>query len=55
MGVRGSRRVFSEPENHEIGKLFPACSYVLAMCVRMLLLVNFAAVVAVMGKYLTEL
>ncbi len=29
--------------------------YVVAMCVRMLLLVNFSAVVGVMGKYLTEL
>jgi MFS family permease len=36
-------------------RLLRVRGYVLAMCVRMLLLVNFSAVLAVMGKYLVEL
>lgn len=42
------------PDEH-LRRLVRVRGYVLAMCVRMLLLVNFAAVVAVMGTYLTEL
>ena len=42
------------PDEH-LKRLLRVRGYVLAMCVRMLLLVNFAAVVAVMGQYLTEL
>ena len=42
------------PDEH-LRRLVRVRSYVLAMCVRMLLLVNFAAVVAVLGKYLTDL
>jgi MFS family permease len=42
------------PDEH-LRRLIRVRGYVLAMCVRMLLLVNFAAVVAVMGKYLTAL
>jgi MFS family permease len=42
------------PDEH-LRRLLRVRGYVLAMCVRMLLLVNFAAVVAVMGEYLTEL
>jgi MFS family permease len=36
-------------------RLLRVRGYVLAMCVRMLLLVNFSAVLAVLGKYLVEL
>ncbi len=42
------------PDEH-LRRLIRVRGYVLAMCVRMLLLVNYAAVVAVMGKYLTAL
>ena len=42
------------PDEH-LRRLIRVRGYVLAMCLRMLLLVNFAAVVAVMGKYLVEL
>jgi MFS transporter, DHA2 family, multidrug resistance protein len=42
------------PDEH-LRRLIRVRGYVLAMCVRTLLLVNFAAVVAVVGKYLTEL
>jgi DHA2 family multidrug resistance protein len=42
------------PDEH-LRRLIRIRGYVLAMCVRMLLLVNFSAVLAVMGKYLVEL
>jgi MFS family permease len=42
------------PDDH-LRRLLRVRGYVLAMCVRMLLLVNFSAVLAVMGKYLIEL
>ena len=42
------------PDEH-LRRLLRVRGYVLAMCVRMLLLVNFSAVLAVMGKYLVEL
>ena len=42
------------PDEH-LRRLVRVRAYVLAMCVRMLLLVNFSAVLAVMGKYLIEL
>jgi MFS family permease len=41
--------------DEHLRRLFRVRGFVLAWCVRMLLLVNFSAVVAVMGKYLTEL
>ncbi len=49
----GSPRALS-PDEH-LRRLVRVRGYVLAMCVRMLLLVNFSAVLAVMGKYLVEL
>jgi MFS family permease len=42
------------PDEH-LRRLVRVRGYVLAMCVRMLLLVNFSAVMAVLGKYLAEL
>jgi MFS transporter, DHA2 family, multidrug resistance protein len=42
------------PDEH-VRRLFRIRGYLLAMCVRMLLLVNFSAVLAVMGKYLVDL
>jgi MFS family permease len=42
------------PDEH-LRRLIRVRGYVLAMCVRMLLLVNFSAVLAVMGKYLVVL
>ncbi|MDR3635931.1 MAG: MFS transporter [Isosphaeraceae bacterium] len=42
------------PDEH-LRRLVRVRGYVLAMCVRMLLLVNFSAVLAVMAKYLIEL
>ncbi|HWH12361.1 MAG TPA: MFS transporter, partial [Solirubrobacteraceae bacterium] len=42
------------PDEH-LARLIRVRGYVLAMCVRMLLLVNFSAVLAVLGKYLVEL
>jgi MFS transporter, DHA2 family, multidrug resistance protein len=42
------------PDQH-LHRLIRVRGYVLAMCVRMLLLVNFSAVLTVMGKYLVEL
>jgi DHA2 family multidrug resistance protein len=41
--------------DEHLRRLFRVRGYVIAMCARMLLLVNFAAVLAVMGKYLVEL
>jgi DHA2 family multidrug resistance protein len=41
--------------DEHLRRLLRVRGYVLAMCVRMLLLVNFSAVLAVMGKYLVEL
>jgi hypothetical protein len=41
--------------DENLQRLIRVRGYVLAMCVRMLLLVNLAAVMAVMGKYLVEL
>jgi MFS family permease len=41
--------------DEHLRRLLRVRGYVLAMCVRMLLLVNFSAVMAVMGKYLVEL
>ncbi len=42
------------PDEH-LRRLLRVRGYVLAMCVRMLLLVNFSAVLTVIGKYLIEL
>jgi hypothetical protein len=42
------------PDKH-LQRLIRIRGYVLAMCVRMLLLVNFSAVLTVLGKYLVEL
>ncbi len=42
------------PDEH-LRRIVRVRIYVLAMCVRMLLLVNFAAVLGIMGTYLTEL
>src|SRR5262249_29040622 len=44
---------FSRDEH--LRRIIRVRGYVLAMCVRMVLLVNFSAVLAVMGKYLLEL
>jgi hypothetical protein len=41
--------------DEHLRRLLRVRGYVLAMCVRMLLLVNFSAVLAVLGKYLVEL
>jgi MFS transporter, DHA2 family, multidrug resistance protein len=44
----------NSPDEH-LRRLVRVRGYVLAMCVRMLLLVNFSAVLTVIGKYLVEL